>query len=110
MLYQSSFVFVFVPIHCSWLVCTDAKFKQGHGYFKQARTTLKKFIFWKAYDCHCSVQEPESPTLQKNAETGCEMADANLEETANFFMDHLVNPSKEQRVWEVLLEAMLTGG
>jgi len=55
-----------------------------------------------------NVQDPESPILRRNAETGCEMADVSLVETANSFMDHLVNLNREQRAYEVLLGVMLT--
>ena len=45
-----------------------------------------------------SVQDPENHILLRSAETGCEMVDVSLEETANFFMGHLVNLSREQKV------------
>ena len=63
----------------------------------------------RVYVVVCSVQELGNHFLPKNAETGCEMEDANLEGTASFCMDHSVNQSREQRAYEVLFAVMLKG-
>ena len=62
-----------------------------------------KCMLFEAFGCsmYCSVQDPENHILLRNAETGCEMVGVSLEETANFFMAHLVNVNREQRVYEV---------
>ena len=51
----------------------------------------------RVYVVICSVQGSGNHFLLKNAETGCEMEDANLEGTASFCMDHSASPSREQR-------------
>ena len=56
-----------------------------------------------------SVQELGNHFLPKNAETGCEMEDANLEGTASFCMDHSASQSREQRAYEVLFAVMSKG-
>ena len=56
------------------------------------------YAFMKQTGYDFSVQDPENHILLRNAETGCEMVDVSLEETANFFMGHLVNLSREQKV------------
>ena len=50
------------------------------------------------YDHFCSDQDPESHILQRNAETGCGMADVSLEEIVNFFTGLLPSQNRDQRV------------